>query len=95
MIRPGDLPEAIREGSRLSQQEGMLSLDEVEKRHIERVLKATAGNKLKAARILGIPRASLYRLIERYGIATAFDKGPREELPEEASHPPEPAGDKK
>ena len=38
-----------------------LSLDEVERRHILRVLRETAGNKLRAARILGIPRASLSR----------------------------------
>jgi len=42
------------------------TLEELEKRHIERVLHMAAGNKLRAARILGIPRASLYRRIRRY-----------------------------
>lgn len=67
IIRPRDLPEAVREGATVRQRDSMLSLDEVEKRHILRVLKETGGNKLKAARILGIPRASLYRKLERYG----------------------------
>jgi transcriptional regulator of acetoin/glycerol metabolism len=40
----------------------------MERRHIQRVLHLTAGNKLKAARILGIPRTSLYRRLRRLGI---------------------------
>jgi DNA-binding NtrC family response regulator len=45
------------------------TLEQVERRHIERVLQITSGNKLRAARILGIPRASLYRRIHRFGLA--------------------------
>ncbi len=47
------------------------TLASVEKRHIQRVLHLTAGNKLRAARILGIPRASLYRRIRRFGLDPA------------------------
>jgi DNA-binding protein Fis len=43
-------------------------LDEVEKRHLSRVLKETRGNKVKAAKILGIDRRTLYRMAERFGL---------------------------
>jgi len=77
IIRPRDLPEAVREGATVRQRDSLLSLDEVEKRHILRVLKETAGNKLKAARILGVPRASLYRKLERYAAeGIAIDLAP-------------------
>jgi DNA-binding NtrC family response regulator len=41
-----------------------LTIDEMDCRHIRRVLKATGGNKSQAARILGIDRRSLYRRLE-------------------------------
>src|SRR5688572_25905468 len=48
--------------------EGNLSLEEVEKRHLVRVLKETKGNKVKASKILGIDRRTLYRMAERFGL---------------------------
>lgn len=45
----------------------ILSLGEVEKRHIASVLKALRGNKLKAASALGISRTSLYDKLRQYG----------------------------
>ena len=42
------------------------SLDEVERRHILKVLGATGGNKRLAARILGLDRKTLYRKLEKY-----------------------------
>jgi DNA-binding NtrC family response regulator len=39
---------------------------EVHKRHALRVLAAVHGNKAEAARILGLHRATLYRLIEEF-----------------------------
>jgi DNA-binding protein Fis len=45
-----------------------LTLEEVEKRHLTRVLKETKGNKVKAAKILGIDRRTLYRMAERFGL---------------------------
>jgi two-component system response regulator HydG len=45
--------------------EHMLTMQEVENRHIERVLRATGGNKAQAARILGMDRRTLYRKLER------------------------------
>ena len=44
-----------------------LSLDEVRKVHIQRVLTMSQGNRLRAAQILGIGRTSLYRYLKRDG----------------------------
>jgi DNA-binding NtrC family response regulator len=42
-----------------------LSLRDLEERYIDEVLRATGGNKVQAARILGIDRKTLYRRAER------------------------------
>ena len=47
----------------------LLTLEEVERRHICRVLAYTRGNKSQAARILGIGRNTLDRKIAKYGIS--------------------------
>lgn len=46
---------------------GLITVDELERRYIERVLALTSGNKSRAAQILGFDRRTLYRKIERYG----------------------------
>ncbi len=46
----------------------LLSLDELEKRHIERVLKVTGGSRPKAAKILGVNVTTVYRKIEKYNL---------------------------
>jgi DNA-binding NtrC family response regulator len=43
--------------------EELLSLEELERRHARRVLEQVGGNKMKAAKILGVSRATLYRLL--------------------------------
>ncbi|MDT5060924.1 MAG: two-component system, NtrC family, response regulator AtoC [Acidobacteriota bacterium] len=83
VIRPEDLPERVRNFSqpkldadgalaqpRKAEQpdEELLSLAEVEGRHIFRVLARTGGNKQAAARVLGIDRTTLQRKIERYNL---------------------------
>jgi DNA-binding NtrC family response regulator len=45
-----------------------LTLEEVERQHIARILEKTSGNKGKAATILGLSRRSLYRKITKLGI---------------------------
>jgi DNA-binding NtrC family response regulator len=44
-----------------------LRLDEVRRVHIQRVLAMCNGNRLRAARLLGISRTSLYRFLKRMG----------------------------
>jgi two-component system response regulator HydG len=43
-------------------------LDDVERAHIERVLKECGGNHSRAARILDIDRTTLYSRLRRYGL---------------------------
>jgi DNA-binding NtrC family response regulator len=47
-----------------------MSLDQVEKRYIIKVLEITNGNKVKASQILGIDRKTLYKKIKDYNIET-------------------------
>jgi DNA-binding NtrC family response regulator len=60
-----DLPESIRGQSRdlVPQDESMLSLQELQKRHMIRVLERVGGNKSQAAEILGVSRATIYQLL--------------------------------
>ena len=46
------------------------SLNAVEKAHVQRILTRTGGNKQETARILGISRPRLYRMIEKYRLTT-------------------------
>jgi len=47
----------------------LLTLDELEKRHIMRVLDVTGGNRPKAAKILGVNVTTVYRKIEKFNLA--------------------------
>jgi transcriptional regulator with GAF, ATPase, and Fis domain len=51
-----------------SQEEQWLLLEEVEKRYVTRVLEHTNGNKQAAARLLGIDRKTIERMVKRYNI---------------------------
>lgn len=46
----------------------LVSMSEVERRYIARVMEAAAGNKSLAAKILGFDRKTLYRKLDRYGL---------------------------
>ena len=46
----------------------LLTLEELEKRHMKRVLEVTGGNRPKAAKILGINVSTVYRKLEKYNI---------------------------
>ena len=84
-VLPDDLPEIVRLGAsaakadsgarKTSLDDPYLTLEEVEKRHLARVVKETAGNKVRAAKILGIDRRTLYRMAERFGLELGDDSG--------------------
>jgi len=62
-----DLPERLRTGFTGDSviDEGLLSLDEVQRRHVMRVLERVGGNKSRAAEILGLGRATIYQFLSR------------------------------
>ena len=51
----------------------LVTIDELERRYILRVMQAVGGNKSLAAQILGIERTTLYRKLERYARTPAHD----------------------
>ncbi|WP_020586595.1 sigma-54-dependent transcriptional regulator [Desulfobacter curvatus] len=62
-----DLPRDLMELSFTSVDESQLeSLENVEKKYIEKVLEKTAFNKGKAAQILNLPRTTLWRKMKKY-----------------------------
>ena len=66
MIDVRDLPERIRTRAAETKNEDpneLLPLAEVERRHVLRVLEQVGGNKVQAAKILGINRATVYRIV--------------------------------
>jgi transcriptional regulator with PAS, ATPase and Fis domain len=69
-IRPEHLPVEMRERSGAVAPGGgeSLTLEEVERCHMARVLERTEGNRSQAARVLGISRAALYDKMDRYGL---------------------------
>jgi DNA-binding NtrC family response regulator len=54
----------------------LVPMEEVERRYVLRVLEAVRGNKSLAARILGFDRKTLYRKLERYGVASSDSEPP-------------------
>ena len=67
-IGPGDLPSELREAvGRSEAGDGRgLTLAEMERRHISRVLAEVAGHRARAATLLGISLRNLYRKIREY-----------------------------
>jgi two-component system response regulator HydG len=70
-----DLPEKVRDyrPSHIivasDDASDLVSMEEVERRYVLRVLQAVGGNKTMAAHILGFDRKTLYRKLERYGVS--------------------------
>jgi transcriptional regulator of acetoin/glycerol metabolism len=46
-----------------------LTLEEIEKAHIERVLRELGGRVAEASQRLGIPRSTLYQKIKKFGLS--------------------------
>lgn len=66
MVDVRDLPERIRvraEEHKKQDSNELLPLAEVERRYVLRVLEHVGGNKVQAAKILGVHRATVYRIV--------------------------------
>jgi two-component system response regulator HydG len=72
-IAVSDLPEKVRsfEATQIvlssDDPSTFVTLEELERRYVARVLEGVNGNKAAASRILGIERKTLYRMLERWG----------------------------
>jgi DNA-binding NtrC family response regulator len=69
-ITPDDLPDNLLSYSPDSDQgvSDVANLHQTQRRHVLAVLKDAHGNKVHAARALGISRRALYRLLDKYHI---------------------------
>jgi DNA-binding NtrC family response regulator len=67
LIDIGDLPERLRSPltGEIGKDDSFLSLEELQRRHILRVLEGVGGNKARAAEVLGIGRATIYQVLSR------------------------------
>ena len=63
MIDLPDLPEYLHSRESAREGQGLLTLEDVEKRHVHSILAQVGGNKQEAAEILGISRATIYRIL--------------------------------
>ena len=74
LVEPGHLPLGVRLERTLRHtqpDEGLTTLEEVERRHILRVLEACKGHRQRAAQILGISERNLYRKLKEFQAASA------------------------
>ncbi len=65
LVDVGDLPSYLwaQPPQEMAEEETLLPLSEMEYRYAQRVVERVGGNKVRAAEILGISRATLYRLL--------------------------------
>jgi DNA-binding NtrC family response regulator len=68
VLHVGDLPSSLQYPTteRVPEKDEILPLEELERRAILRTLRETGGDKLSAARMLGIGKTTLYRKLKQY-----------------------------
>jgi DNA-binding NtrC family response regulator len=73
IVHVADLPSNLQYPSseRVPEKDELLPLEELERRAILRTLRETSGDKLAAARILGIGKTTLYRKLKQYHVEPA------------------------
>ena len=70
ILHVGDLPSNLQypTSERVPEKDELLPLEELERRAILRTLRETGGDKLAAARMLGIGKTTLYRKLKQYHV---------------------------
>ena len=70
ILHVGDLPSNLQytSGEKLPEEDELVPLDALERRAIFRALRETSGDKLAAARLLGIGKTTLYRKLKQYEV---------------------------
>ena len=73
ILHVGDLPSSLQypTSERAPDKDEILPLEELERRAILRTLRETSGDKLAAARMLGIGKTTLYRKLKQYHVEHA------------------------
>jgi DNA-binding NtrC family response regulator len=76
LIDLNDLPERFRGPltAEALMDDKFLSLEEVQRRHVMQVLEGVGGNKVRAAEILGIGRATIYQLLSKMKVEERTDE---------------------
>jgi DNA-binding NtrC family response regulator len=76
LIDIADLPERFRGPltAEALMDDKFLSLEEVQRRHVIQVLEGVGGNKVRAAEILGISRATIYQLLSKMKLEERTDE---------------------
>ncbi len=69
VIDLGDLPESIRFSASEAEDADseLITLEEMQQRHLRRVLDKVGGNKARAAEILGVSRTTVYEMLAKMG----------------------------
>jgi DNA-binding NtrC family response regulator len=77
IVEESDLPDKLivhaRTGPSADASEDRPTLEERTRDYVLQVLEEAGGNKTEAARILGVPRRTLYRMLERFGASASRD----------------------
>jgi two-component system response regulator HydG len=73
-LTPNDFPDKITKYEAKvelpADDREILTVEEMERRHIVHVMNKVEGNKTRAAKLLGFDRRTLYRKLERYGLGS-------------------------
>lgn len=82
-IRPRDLPEEVTAASTApplvrDAAERRWTLAELERHYIEETLRRVGGNRSRAAQLLDVPRRTLYRRLEEYGLESTMEDEQKE-----------------
>lgn len=68
VIDAKDLPQLLRKAPDHKDNDQLLSMEEVQERHLLRVLEQVGGDKSRAAEVLGIARSTLYNMMARISL---------------------------